>query len=595
MRHSNSNFLAAHHTNLFILSSKMATSEPKRGTNHLCYVEKQERQADYDTGDGDTGNERSFDSHGSQMRDQGIQSGNGNIRRIAPRQMKSTTKPAAKITQSQHWKYESPYVQAAKLIAQARANQHKDARNKQQRQQREWNTNSAPTGSLFDPTIHKQEIFKLQPRNRASIETKQGTNTATRNNSAQQDQENNSLSNNNARTRITMRASSVSYTNLHPHGKSSLTILLCYALLLLQDGPLTRRTTAYASIPARRTSSGTSPMQSREGALGSDHENHNKVRSSAHGTASGAHNDSPVTSSHAVTRSTSPISEHVVSSILQEDGLVNDDDFTIHIKSIQNGILDPSQPFESNPKDQEHYTKYLRQRLRDILIDHNDASSDSSDGDREVEVTDYEDLNTSEEHCRHSRGGRSRSRCNNYAEHKYLRRKDGSHSRHSSRHGSLSRGGSRSASRNRGGATEELMASMAQIMTAVGSIVTKKSRNPYKSVLRKHARRQRQEQDMYSTSYAYPEETTQMASEVRWAGTRPAPTAPVRRGLGGPLGGPLDGPVNRAPKEKDVLAGVGAPRTRAEMLDAIMAKLQVISLFTLTCGHFSSVFFFDKV
>lgn len=349
-------------------------------------------------------------------------------------------------------------------------------------------------------------------------------------------------------------------------------------------------------------------MHSRDGSLGfvsQTNNHHNNMRRSTDEAA-----ESAPTSSHAVTRSTSPISEHVVSSILQEDGLVNDDDFTIHIKSIQGGILDPNQPFESNPKDQEYYTKYLRQRLRDILLDRNDASSDSSGEDRDVEVTDYEELNTSEERgrlrgrgSRRNYGGGSRT-SNNYAERKYLRSKeDYSHSRCNSRRSSRSRGGgsrsrSASCSRGGGGATEELMQSMAQIMTAVGSIVTKKQRNPYKSVLRKHARRQRQQeqqyghqqqeqeqghyQNGYNTGHSYaggnvvlqPPGQSSSAYSRYSTSANPSIASPALSGLVA-LGGPLSRASSRQDAHAAAVGMVGVPRTRAEMIDAIMAKLQV--------------------
>lgn len=177
-----------------------------KSTNQLYFVEKQEKDFDNECGNGET----SFASHRSEMRDQGIQSGNGNIRQIVPKR-KVKSNPSTKIKQSDHYKYVSPFIQSAELKAKQRAEQYLTAK-RREKQRNDWNSNIAPTGSLFDPTIHKQEIFKLQPRNRSSTENIQ--NVVHRNFANSQGHEDASAALtvnqlNNGRARMTMRSSGV--------------------------------------------------------------------------------------------------------------------------------------------------------------------------------------------------------------------------------------------------------------------------------------------------------------------------------------------------------------------------------------------------
>jgi hypothetical protein len=97
------------------------------------------------------------------MRDASIQQGNGIVRRTS-RQPRPSTGSKKKWSE----KYVSPFILSAEKKAQERARQYQEA--KRRIQKPEWNDKFAPTGSLFDPTIHKQEIFKLQPRKKAEEE-----------------------------------------------------------------------------------------------------------------------------------------------------------------------------------------------------------------------------------------------------------------------------------------------------------------------------------------------------------------------------------------------------------------------------------------
>jgi hypothetical protein len=347
----------------------------------------------------------------------------------------------------------------------------------------------------------------------------------------------------------------------------------------------------------RRMETGTSPLHSydaqahRAGSRSptdSLHRPRNSNTANAHRGGEVAAATAPV----AVTRSTSPIDQHIVTSILREDGIVNDDDFTVHIKSYQpagrdgypavagtgpadapyDGCYDPA--FDEAPRDPDHYSRLIRHRLRDVLRLHNDASDAE-----EVEVTDYEDLNTSEER------GRRRNR-NNYGERKYLRGTSHGRTR------SASRSLSRSALPGGRGATEDLMYSVAQIMTAVGSIVAKPPQKKYKSILKKYARRKQREMD-YMAPYEYHSGDGYTQGNP---GRHHSPHSPHRSGLGGYLSHPHTAvhaqhqpahhqQSHRQPSPQQGRAGNGpgafaapvqVPRSKAEMIDLVLAKLQVL-------------------
>ena len=129
------------------------------GSTHLYFQSQRRDILDYDSGNAETGNERSFDDgrETSIMRDQSIQQGNGLIRR--PRISHQTANK-----KKMNDKYVSPFILSAEKRAQERARQYQESKRMQRRP--EWNESTAPTGSLFDPTIHKQEIFKIRPRNK---------------------------------------------------------------------------------------------------------------------------------------------------------------------------------------------------------------------------------------------------------------------------------------------------------------------------------------------------------------------------------------------------------------------------------------------
>lgn len=137
----------------------------KTGSNHLYFQSQRREVPDYDSGNAETGNERSFDSghETSMMRDASIQQGNGIVRRTS-RQPRPSTGDKKKL----NGMYVSPFILSAEKKAQERARQYQDA--KRSAQKPEWNDKFAPTGSLFDPTIHKQEIFKLRPRKKVEEE-----------------------------------------------------------------------------------------------------------------------------------------------------------------------------------------------------------------------------------------------------------------------------------------------------------------------------------------------------------------------------------------------------------------------------------------
>ena len=308
----------------------------------------------------------------------------------------------------------------------------------------------------------------------------------------------------------------------------------------------------------RRSEMGTSPMQSYDG--GSLRNSGGVLRRSLEGThTTTTTQQDPV----AVTRSTSPINQQVVTSILREDGIVHDDDYTIHIKSYQPLGTDKDAPYDTlydpaydnPPRDEEYYSNLLRKRLRGILLNHNDDS-----GAEDVEVTDYEDLNTSDERGR-------RPNRNNYAERKYLRSTSHGRSRSASRgrcgdHGVCSGGGR--------GATEELMHSMAQIMTAVGSIVSKPQRK-MKNILKKNSR-YLQRPGHYIAPYESLNSSFNGSNHhTSFESYSERPSSPVR--------------TKSAPSSTTAASAAPIPftpatmpRSRSAMLDMIMAKLQVTYL-----------------
>lgn len=202
-----------------------------------------------------------------------------------------------------------------------------------------------------------------------------------------------------------------------------------------------------------------------------------------------------------VTRSTSPIQTDIIKSILKEDNIIHnthDNDYTIHIKSYQplnnqvkdlplsehDGIYDPI--YDNPPKNEEYYSTLLRDRLRHILLDYNSNNKERIPENIEVEVerTDYEDINSSLEEYNNKK--KRNNYANNYNERKYLRRITNNQSKsqyNQCNHHNHTTSTSTTTANN---TTEELMKSMAQIMTAVGNIVSKPKPLKYKSVLKKY-------------------------------------------------------------------------------------------------------------
>ena len=355
-------------------------------------------------------------------------------------------------------------------------------------------------------------------------------------------------------------------------------------------------TNGYPSIYPRgasQTTSGTSPRQS----LAADSMHQALHPGGGRTTTTGG--TTYINSGTAVTRSTSPISSQVVESILQEDGIVNDDDYTIHFKSFQKQPGVPNHhltlngttayiPGESAPvRNEAYYTEVLRHRLRDILLDRNDEEVPEDRYGRpsvEYEVTDCEELNTSEERGR--RRSRSHGNRNNYAERKYLRSKSPFFGSGHSRSGSRGRSCERNCG---GGATEDLMNSMAQIMSAVGSIVTKQNKNPFKAMMRKEQRRlQRQERrqgrssDPIYTSHAGDDycRSPSAAGRKQRPNTAPAP-ASYTIGLDGGMAQqvpsyPTGSNSTKRTSNKENMFLQEVPRSKTHMLNVIMAKLEAI-------------------
>lgn len=135
----------------------MTSSHPRRtGGNHL-YFEVHDRVIQDSETDMNTNSQQ-----GADVRDQSIQQGNGQVRRMKPKQGSSSSRPAIMKHNAYSNAYISPYIQEAELRAQERTRQHTDAKKKQPRTG--WNSETSPRGNLFDPTLQKQEIFKLGPR-----------------------------------------------------------------------------------------------------------------------------------------------------------------------------------------------------------------------------------------------------------------------------------------------------------------------------------------------------------------------------------------------------------------------------------------------
>lgn len=133
------------------------------GAPHLYFQTQRREVTGYESGIAETANECSFDSvvNTSNLRDVSIQQGDGHIRR--PRTNTSNNRSMTNGNRKKiSDKYVSPFILSAEKRAQERARQYQESKRKARRP--EWDDHLAPTGSLFDPTIHKQEIFRLQPR-----------------------------------------------------------------------------------------------------------------------------------------------------------------------------------------------------------------------------------------------------------------------------------------------------------------------------------------------------------------------------------------------------------------------------------------------
>lgn len=131
------------------------------GSKNLYFRSEYRDSTDYDSGAAETGNERSFDSGNGTMRDQSIQQGNGLIRRTTRKS--NSTVGKKKINDN---KYISPFILSAEKKAQERARLYQEQKRRQRRP--EWNDRPVQSGSLFDPSIHKQEIFKIEPRRKTT-------------------------------------------------------------------------------------------------------------------------------------------------------------------------------------------------------------------------------------------------------------------------------------------------------------------------------------------------------------------------------------------------------------------------------------------
>jgi hypothetical protein len=98
-------------------------------------------------------------------RDQSIQEGNGLIRRMNSSYI-STKSVGNKLKKRGDSSYVSPYIKLAEQRAQDRvASAKKSSKKKPLKVDLEWDPKTTPN-ALFDPTIRKQDIFRLQPRTR---------------------------------------------------------------------------------------------------------------------------------------------------------------------------------------------------------------------------------------------------------------------------------------------------------------------------------------------------------------------------------------------------------------------------------------------
>ena len=150
-------------------------------------------------------------------RDQSVQEGNGLIRRTS-RRLNTSKSSGSRVNQARPFRkhtdqtYISPFILLAEKRAQERAQQQlQPADIRRHKKATDWDTNTSAT-RLFDPTIHKQEIFKLPPRRPAQKGNKtENTNT---NNYDQEDQNQASeLKQSNSATgksRMTIRTTGVS-------------------------------------------------------------------------------------------------------------------------------------------------------------------------------------------------------------------------------------------------------------------------------------------------------------------------------------------------------------------------------------------------
>lgn len=96
------------------------------------------------------------------VRDQSVQSGNGNVRRPNSKKANSKAGPGKFVSNPYSSSYVSPFIQSAERRAIERARQY--AADKLKKPKPDWNSEASPRGNLFDPTIHKEDIFKLRPR-----------------------------------------------------------------------------------------------------------------------------------------------------------------------------------------------------------------------------------------------------------------------------------------------------------------------------------------------------------------------------------------------------------------------------------------------
>jgi len=148
----------------------MALSNPRqKGDNHL-YFEVHDHIVK------DSGTDMNNQSNQSgDVRDQSVQQGNGQVRRVKSKQGRSASRPTNIKHNAYSNAYVSPYIQEAEYRAQERTRKHtEDA--KKNKPKPGWNSETSPRGNLFDPTLQKQEIFKLGPRKVASDSSRNAMN-----------------------------------------------------------------------------------------------------------------------------------------------------------------------------------------------------------------------------------------------------------------------------------------------------------------------------------------------------------------------------------------------------------------------------------